>query len=446
MELRSVSQDNKTATNKVYTFTRSKNSKEKVHADHFQEASEIDRDKNHHLSDKEIKSYLRKKEILRDPKHAQVNERKLIKEYKLTLQNKPLPQVKEYHSYQSLTDDMKELTQKHPDLCDMISLGKSHEGRDIWALKVSSKKKGNGEPKNGVLITGVHHAREWISLEVPFHAAKSMLENYNSDPVMKQRVDNVETWFVPMVNPDGYEHSRISNPWWRKNRQPITYTACDVNKNGNIACQLGDMPAGQKGEPLGTGVDLNRNYWDGNPDHLHLYRPAGDDPCSASWFDDQGASDRIASDTYRGPEGGREKEVKALIDFQLKNKNIKAAIDFHSYGRMVLYPWGATHDDVENENDYVKIGQRMANVISDTDNSVKYKVMQSADLYPATGSSEDFQYVNGIMGFTLELSDSFAPDEKDIEPTCRRLLGAQMCLVDHVMENGDNMRLETPKN
>ena len=129
------------------------------------------------------------------------------------------------------------------------------------------------------------------------------------------------------------------------------------------------------------------------------------------------------------------------MDFEKQNRNVKAAIDFHSYGRMILYPPGHDYGQVENHAEYEKVGKRMADIIKDSDDShINYKVMTSSDLYPATGSSEDFQEKQGILGFTIELSRSFAPSESEIQPTSRRLLGAQMALVDYVIDNGDHMR------
>ena len=89
-----------------YTFSRKK-SQADVHPLHLEEAVEIDSDKDKHLSDVEIKNYLKDRQILRDPKHYDVDEAKIVDEYKMTLQNKPLPQSVHYHSYDEVVSDMK---------------------------------------------------------------------------------------------------------------------------------------------------------------------------------------------------------------------------------------------------------------------------------------------------------------------------------------------------
>ncbi|MCD4782903.1 MAG: hypothetical protein K8T10_03620 [Candidatus Eremiobacteraeota bacterium] len=489
-------QSNQTETNQTpYKFHDNKQKNVDVHPDHYKVAAKIDVDKDHNLSDKEIKSYLRKEDILRDPAIAQTDEKLILRDYKRTLQNQPIEQTPSYHSYEELTNELHALVEKFPDTAELISLTKSSEGRDVWALKITKKPEpdpqdpenpenpgdgqtpppqqpaepgesrwilsdennqnppaqepgqepgqeppDNGEPqeprKPGILITGEHHAREWISLEVPLFAAKQILENYETDPKMKERVDKSVIWVVPLVNPDGYEYTRNESFWWRKNRQPITETACDIEEQppGNLCNLPGGVGTSKRSddEILGYGIDPNRNYVDDNPDNYNMYRPEGDTACST--WDDEGASDRISSSTYRGPAGGYAPEVKALMDLQ-ESGQIDAAIDFHSYGRMILYPIGHSYDEhAENEEEYKQVAQNMSQIIHDADEEgVTYRPMKSTDLYPACGTSEDFQYANKILGFTVELARSYAPDEEDIEPIRKRLLGAQLYLIDYAI-------------
>ncbi|MCK7482481.1 MAG: hypothetical protein M0C28_39180 [Candidatus Moduliflexus flocculans] len=90
-----------------------------------------------------------------------------------------------------------------------------------------------GEP--AVLFLGGHHAREWISVEVPLLLGRSLLEDYGLDPRSEALVDAGEIWIVPIVNPDGLEYSI------------------------HVYRLLAQEPAGQRRTgPIG--VDLNRNY------------------------------------------------------------------------------------------------------------------------------------------------------------------------------------------
>ena len=48
------------------------------------------------------------------------------------------------------------------------------EGREIWALKIGT---GDTSAKPGIVITGCHHAREWMSMEAPLYLAGKLLDD-----------------------------------------------------------------------------------------------------------------------------------------------------------------------------------------------------------------------------------------------------------------------------
>ena len=75
-------------------------------------------------------------------------------------------------------------------------------------------------------------------------------------------------------------------------------------------------------EPDNDGVDLNRNY-------------------GYEWgHDDEGSSAFPGSDTYRGPSPFSEPETQAMKFLCAITMIFKLALNFHSYGNLVVYPWG----------------------------------------------------------------------------------------------------------
>jgi len=146
-----------------------------------------------------------------------------------------------YHSYDEIEFGLRSLERG---IAKVKSIGESVEGRQIWAIKISDDPDVDDEDEPDVLFVGLHHAREWISAEVPFYLAANLVQNYATDSTVTMLVDNSEIWIVPVLNPDGLEYSRLGGidpesdmgrrRLWRKNRRD----------NGD-----------------GThGVDLNRNY------------------------------------------------------------------------------------------------------------------------------------------------------------------------------------------
>ena len=368
-----------------------------VHSKRAAEATAIDANEDQVLSDKEILDFLDENNChpgAHNHEHHQpaMNQAKLLNDFKAHLRGEDSPHKLAYRNYEQISQELTELAEKYPDKAEKVSIGKTHEGRDIWALRVSSDVKSDGTSKKpGLVITGVHHAREWATSEVPSSIARTTLEGYDKDPAAKNRVDNAELWFVPVVNPDGYEYSRNENSFWRKNRRPITETPCGPVK--------GDV----------RGVDLNRNYADSKPEHAHIWRPKGDEQCNYR-DDGRATSDDPRQDTYRGPSGASEAEVQSLLKLQLGNDNIKGVLDFHAYGGMLLYPWGGTRDKVDNVETYKRIGNAMNDAIGDQ----RYRVMQSVELYPTSGGSHDIHHANGIFSITAEIGDSFHPSEAQL--------------------------------
>ena len=91
-----------------------------------------------------------------------------------------------YHSYEQAQNEFKALAAAHPDLAAYVKLGQSYEGRDIFALKITRDAAADHTNKPDVLITGCHHAREWISVEAPIYFANQLINNYASDDFVRQ--------------------------------------------------------------------------------------------------------------------------------------------------------------------------------------------------------------------------------------------------------------------
>jgi carboxypeptidase T len=306
-----------------------------------------------------------------------------------------------FHSYDEALSECQAMAQAHPDLAQVINFGPSYEGRQIFALKISRNPSVDDPTKPDVLITGCHHAREWISVEPPMYFANQLVNQYSTNDQSRYLVDHLQIWIVPVVNPDGLTYSQGSPNdqldgvrLWRKNRRPISSQGC----------------------ASGVGVDLNRNY-------DYEWRLAGDQPCPY-FLDDVGASDDPSNEVYRGPSPGSEPELKVLqVLTNDPNHHFAARIDYHNYKQLILYPWGyqsaASVDTVTQS----ALAKRMSNLALASSN-VFYNAEQSIDLYITTGSSTDYSYaVNRVPApFVVELRPDccdFNVPESEIDPISR---------------------------
>jgi len=295
-----------------------------------------------------------------------------------------------FHSYDQTVTEFKALAASNPSLARYTKLGSSFEGRDIFALKISKDVSTDDASKPDVLITGCHHAREWISVESPVYFANQLLSGYTTDDSIKYLVDHLQIWIVPIVNPDGLNFTQNvpsgqSDParLWRKNRRPLSFGSCLSS----------------------VGVDLNRNY-------NYEWRLQGDTACTdycssdrSCISDDIGASDDPQSEIYRGPQPESEPEVRAiksLVDDP--NRHFRAQVDYHNYSQLILYPWGYAPFGTDDAKTLSTLAQRMSDDLFGVDR-VLYKPEQAVDLYALTGSSIDYAYgVNHVPApFVVEM-------------------------------------------
>ena len=303
--------------------------------------------------------------------------------------------VSGYHSAASLEQELRQLADARPDICERREIGRSVEGRVIHALRIGERH-GGQTPK--ILFMGCHHAREWIAVEVPFLLAKELVERAD-DPQVAGWLSRAEIWVAPMVNPDGHEHSRVAQRLWRKNRRP--------NRDGSI------------------GVDPNRNYgymWG------TLNVPT---------------SSHVPSDeTYVGPRAFSEPETQAVRDL-VACERFAGVVTYHSYSQLILYPWGYTERPVPDERDLelmVDLATEMQALIRGV-HGVVYTPQQSSELYPTAGDTTDWTYgIYGIPSFTIELrprtfeEGGFILPASQIQPTWEENRPAAFRFIEQFIE------------
>lgn len=312
-----------------------------------------------------------------------------------------------YHSWDEMVVELNQIAADHPDITYLTSLGKSWEGRDIWAMKVSDNPlMEEDEPE--IYYNAMHHAREWLTLEMCLYLLNYLTDNYVTNSTITDIVNNRQIWVVPCVNPDGRVYdspgddptNHSAQPWgWRKNRRD--------NGDGTF------------------GVDLNRNYdymWGG-----------------------AGASDNTSWPTYRGPEPFSEIETQVIRDFVMGHDFV-FAISYHTYSQLILYPWGYTYNATEDDALLDTVANNMADLITNKAGSAYpgYTPAQGADLYMTSGTDDDWLYGEmGIYPYTIELYpdkyennadvtdpyDRFHPNASKVVPVCEDNIEAALYLA-----------------
>jgi hypothetical protein len=111
-----------------------------------------------------------------------------------------------YNSYSEVIESIKALNKSYPELTKAVLVGKSEEGREIWALEINNPKTGKALDKPGVYVDGNIHGNEIQAGEVALYLADYLLKNYGKNPDLTKDLDRNAYYIIPVVNVDGRYH------------------------------------------------------------------------------------------------------------------------------------------------------------------------------------------------------------------------------------------------
>lgn len=301
-----------------------------------------------------------------------------------------------YRTVEQTEAALKDLATRNPSFVRLISIGRTIQGRNIWALHINTNSAdlmSGFSNKPAAVYMGNHHAREHLSNEIPLRWAEWLIA-HAGERDLRPRIEGRDIWIIPMVNPDGaaFDVSACRVRYWRKNLRD--------NGNGSV------------------GVDLNRNYGQN--------------------FGGEGSSSHPESEIFHGPAPFSEPETQAVREFVMKRPNIRTLLSFHTFSELILYPWGSTHEEITNKDDLVML-QTMARTMAQWN---RYTPQQSSELYVASGDTTDWAYEMSaawprrILPFTFELSPSsmsqggFYPDARIIPQVFEANLKPMIYMLD----------------
>ncbi|MDZ4806272.1 MAG: M14 family zinc carboxypeptidase, partial [Candidatus Eisenbacteria bacterium] len=291
---------------------------------------------------------------------------------------------------------MDSLVVTYPTLCDTLRIGTSRQARPIRAFRITDESQ-PAQSRPRVLYTSLTHAREPGGMQALLAFMSRLIEGYGVDPNLTCLVNSRELWFVPVVNPDGYEYNRQT--WvstgafglWRKNLR---------DNNGDFTITSAD------------GVDLNRNF-------------------GFRWgHDNIGSSPTASSQTYRGPSSFSEPETRALRDFA-NARGFTTADNYHTYAEICIYPWGYIAPACPDSTFLTRMAEEMQA-------EAGYAYGTPGDLlYTVNGDANDWMYGEQvtkpkILPVTIEAgddNDGFWPPASRIVPLAREQHRANVVLA-----------------
>jgi murein tripeptide amidase MpaA len=290
-----------------------------------------------------------------------------------------------FYRYAELSALLQAYANEFAHLLRLSSIGKSHEGREIWLLTVTNFATGPDTEKPAVWIDGNIHAVEVTASAACLYHLHTLLEGYGQDDDITYCLDTRAFYICPRINPDGAEWALADRPKFiRSSTRPYPYAEEPVegligeedidgdgriltmrvrDPNGGWKAHLDDvrlmvrrdpierggvyyrlLPEGYlknfdgvtiKVVPAQEGLDLNRNF-----------------PLDWRQQNEQKGA---------GPYPVSEPEVRAVVDFLTAHTNIGTATTFHTMSGVLLRPYGNRADETFPAEDlwvYQKTGQK----------------------------------------------------------------------------------------
>ncbi|XP_050664329.1 carboxypeptidase A2-like isoform X2 [Leptidea sinapis] len=352
---------------------------------------------------------------------------KLSKKQKLELvQLRGHPMTwRRYHRYSDIIRYLEYLQHSYPDILELMSLGRSSEGLPLVAVKISvpsnETRKGvnKGRKKKyklrtfmkpAVWIEGGVHGREWIAPAVASWMIHNLVEGEKGTGTGAdyEMLKVADFYIMPVVNPDGYEHSHTHDRLWRKTRSRRD----SEDYSGWLPWNWG------RSECVGVDPDRNWDFHWGEQD-------SSMDPCS---------------DNYAGPNPFSEPETRAVSNFlEQRRGQIKVYLSLHAYSQAWLLPSSHTFASFSDDGILMEMGKLATHALADM-YGTKYQVGTAADIrQPASGMSHDWAKARAGIKYSyhIDLRDSFGPygfllPGSQIVATARETWQAVRAIVDNL--------------
>ncbi len=314
------------------------------------------------------------------------------------------PTFDHYYRFAELTAILSDFAARFPALCKLTSLGKSHEGRDIWCVTLTSDVGGPDTAKPAFWVDANIHATEVSPTTCAVYTINKILNGYGADAKITRLLDTRVLYVAPRMNPDGAElylderHRSIrssTRPYPRLDLMDGLYEH-DVDGDGRILTMRTKDPNGPwKAHPTEPRLMVARDPDEANDSGVAHYRLLFEGLIRN--YD--GVAIKIAPpleglDLNRnfpmewtvendqhgaGPYPVSEPEVRAVVQFIVNHPNITGAITYHTFAGAYLRPYSAHPDDHMKTEDlwtYQEIGKAATRITG----------------YPAVSVFHDFKY------------------------------------------------------
>ncbi len=339
------------------------------------------------------------------------------------------PKFDHYWVFSELESALKEWAAAYPNLCTLESVGKSGEGRDIWAVTMTNGATGCASKKPAFYFDGNHHAGEVTGSMISVYTIKYLLENYGKDDRVTKVLDRCAVYAIPRISPDGAEVYLTTPETLRSVPRFYPYPNPEEKEGLYPADIDGD------GEILLMRIKDATGEWKTSPkDPRALVRRQPDEECGTFYRvyteglirDWEGGEIKTAPPKWgidlnrnypygwapdtRQPGAGEfplsEPETRAVAEFVVKHPNISLAFTYHTTGGVILRVPGSHPASRSPQRDIqalIAIGEMGTEETGYPCIPCFEDFMGSSAESYSTGAFDDWLYEHrGILSYTVE--------------------------------------------
>jgi hypothetical protein len=280
----------------------------------------------------------------------------------------------EYRTMASTVAEMQAIAAAHPTKVKLVELSeKTLLGRTLYGLEISHNvHTESGKPV--FFLSGVHHAREWPTVEFTMEFVQDLLANDGTDARITSLLERGKLIAVPMMNMDGYDVSRSNADNGLQ------------QKRKNCREAFGAIPTVAQcyaSTSTNRGVDNNRNY------------PA--------FWGGPGSSASLTASNHRGESPLSEPENRAMMNLWTKHQ-ITVSVNNHTPDRRLLRAPSSSNEPIPAD---VEVYDELENLLGA---DVNWPSGPWTEVYyEASGTAEQTAYYGaGTLAFTPEAAPGYS--------------------------------------
>lgn len=269
------------------------------------------------------------------------------------------PGAPRYRTYDELTAELRALAKSHSSLVRLVDLGRSHEGRSVWAVEIANAA-GTTPPdaRPALFVAANFEGDQIVGSEIALYLARYLATSYAASAETKRVLDDHAVYIVPRVNPDGAERLFDKVKSFRRTNARAT----DADNDGRVD---EDGPDDLNGDGLASLMrvrDQKGPYMLHRDDPRLLARADASRGEAGGWSvywegidndadgflneDGPGGVDLNRNFQHRypyytadaGPHMVSEPEARAVMDYILRRRNVAAMLTFGASDNLITAP------------------------------------------------------------------------------------------------------------